>query len=258
LATNLQTGRDVIIRATSAPVILNGHVIAAVVVESDITEKKQVEQIIKASLKEKEVLLRELHHRTKNNMQLISSLLSLKVSSLKDIEMISILNDMINRIKTIAKIHDMLHESKDLTQIDLSDYITNIINLLIKSFFEKTERISVKMELEKIYVYIDTAISCGLIVNELITNSLKYAFPGDRKGEILVKLSKPDDIIELRISDNGIGFKETESNEGSLGLQIFHLIAENQLEAETNLQIKDGVTVNLRFKDNKFEKEIKQ
>jgi two-component sensor histidine kinase len=221
---------------------------------SDITEKKETERLFKASLKEKEVQLRELSHRTKNNMQIISSLFSLKASSLKDLDMKIIFNDMTNRIKTIAKIHDMLNESNDITNIDLSKYILNIINLLSKSFLDNTERISIKKELEEIKVHIDTAISCGLIINELITNSLKYAFPGERRGEILVKLTKPDDRIELSISDNGIGFENKEIKEGKMGYQIFHLIAENQLEAETKLRIKNGVSVNLRFKDNRYER----
>jgi len=225
-----------------------------IVQSSDITEKKREERLFKESLKEKEVLLRELYHRTKNNMQVISTLFSLKASSLKDEEMKIILNDMMNRFQTIAKIHDMLHESTDLTQVDLSKYILNIINLLRGSFLDNTERISIKKELEEIKVHIDTAISCGLIINELITNSLKYAFPGDRKGEILVKLAKPDDKIELCFSDNGIGFEKKETHEGKLGLQIFQLIAENQLKAETKLHVKNGVTVNLRFRDKKHER----
>jgi two-component sensor histidine kinase len=221
-----------------------------IIQSTDITEKKQAERLVEASLKEKEILLRELNHRTKNNMHVIASLLSLKASALKDDETRNILNDMMNRIKTIANIHDMLNYSNDLNQVDLSEYILNIINLLSTSFLENTERISIKKELEEIKVHVDTAISCGLIINELITNSLKYAFPGDRKGEIVIKLAKPDDKIELCISDNGIGFEKKESHEGKLGLQIFQLIAENKLKAETKLHINNGVKVSLRFRDN--------
>jgi two-component sensor histidine kinase len=222
----------------------------------DVSEKKQAELLIESSLKKKDLLLRELNHRTKNNMHVISSLLSIKASSLKDKETTIILNDMTNRINTIAKIHDMLRESTDITRIDLSKYILNIINLLATSFLDNTERISIKKELEEITVNIDTAISCGLIINELITNSLKYAFPGDRKGQILIKLAKPDDKIELCVSDNGVGFGKKDPQGDTLGLQILHLIADNQLKAETKLQIDNGVTVNLRFNDNKNEQRI--
>jgi len=221
---------------------------------SDVTETKQAESQVELSLKKKELLLKELNHRTKNNMQVIASLMSLKASSLQDKEMIIILNDMMNRINTIAKIHDLLHETTDLSQVDLSQYLLNIINLLSKSFLENDDRISIKKDLKEVKVHIDTAISCGIIINELITNSLKYAFPGDRKGQIMVKLARPDDKIELSISDNGIGFEKKETHEGKLGLKIFQLIARNQLNAETNLNIKDGVTVNLRFRDIKSEK----
>jgi two-component sensor histidine kinase len=253
VTTNVLTGEDLIIRVAGAPVMHNGKIIAAVTVESDITEKKQIERMIKASLKEKEVLLRELYHRTKNNMQVISSLLSLKAASIKDKEMIIILNDMMNRIMTIAQIHDMLHQSDDLTQIDLGDYITTIVNLLNKSFSDTTEKIKIKLELEQINVHIDTAIYCGLVVNELITNSLKYAFPGDRKGNILVKLSKPEDKIELHVSDDGIGFVLKKIYEGRLGLQIIRLIVEEQLNGKINIQSKNGISVNLCFYDNKYE-----
>ena len=245
----LKNGSKLWLQVNAAPIP------EGIIVQSwDISEKKQEEQLIKDTLQEKEMLLKELYHRTKNNMQIISSLLALKATSLNDIKSKTILTDMTNRIKTIAKIHDMLHESNDLTQVDLSQYILHIINLLSISYMDNTERISIKKELDEIKVNIDTAISCGIIINEPITNSLKHAFPGERRGEIIVKLAKPDDKIELCVSDNGIGFEKKETHDGKLGLQIFQLIAENQLKAETKLHFINGVTVNLRFRDYKHEK----
>jgi PAS domain S-box-containing protein len=254
LFTNFKTKTDLIIRTAGAPVIVNGKIIGAILIETDITKRIKYEQIIKTSLKEKEILLRELYHRTKNNLQVISSLLSLKAHSHKDPEITIILNDMVNRINTVSKIHEMLHESTDVEQVDLSDYIIQIVNLLTASFIDRTENISILTELEHILVHVDTAISCGLIINELITNSLKYAFPGDRKGEIIIKLSKQDGIIGLIVSDNGIGFKESAHYDGKLGWQIFNIIAENQLNAKADIKTDNGVSICLHFKDDKFDK----
>lgn len=108
------------------------------------------------------------------------------------------------------------------------------------------------MELENIKVEIDTAISCGLIVNELITNSLKYAFPDKKEGNISVKLYKINDLITLEVSDNGVGFKLTDQHDGGLGLQMFNLISESQLKAKTEVKINEGVFVRLSFKDDKY------
>jgi PAS domain S-box-containing protein len=253
LFTNQKTGLDTIIRCASAPVIRDGKIIYAIIVESDITERKQKEYSINASLNDKEILLRELYHRSKNNLTVISSLLSLKAQELEDEEMITILNDMTHRIRTIGEIHDLLHKSNSHEMVNLNTYITQIVNRLINSFAEKTDKILLKTELEDVIVHIDTAISCGLVVNELITNSFKYAFPGNMNGEIEIRLLKHQDTIELNISDNGVGFTEKDVSEGHLGLKVFNLIAQDQLNAETDIKIKNGVSVSIRFMDNQYE-----
>lgn len=254
LFTNYKTGLDTIIRCASAPVIRDGKIIYAIIVESDITENKRLEKAAKASLNEKEILLRELYHRSKNNLTVISSLLSLKALELKDKEMIAILNDMTNRIRTIGEIHDLLHRSNTYEQINLNEYISQIVNRFLDSFSDRTDKIILKKEVEDVHVHVDTAISCGLVVNELLTNSFKYAFPGNMKGEIEIKLLRNDDVIELNVRDNGIGFNEKEIAEGRLGLKIFHLIAEGQLNAETDVTTNNGVSVNMRFKDDHYVK----
>jgi two-component sensor histidine kinase len=202
--------------------------------------------------------LHELYHRTKNNIQIISSLLSLKSNALTDKDARNILDDMNNRIKTIGTIHEMLQNSSNKSEINLADYIKQITTLILKSYNDLSERISVKLELEDTYTQIDTAISCGIVVNELITNSIKYAFPDNRRGEIHVNLSSQKDVIHLRVSDNGIGLKGKSTSEGSLGLKIFQLIAENQLNAETNIEVQNGVVVTLNFKDSRHNHEVAQ
>jgi two-component sensor histidine kinase len=254
LFTNYKTGIDTIIHCASAPVVRDGRIIYAIIVESDISEIKRLESVAKASLNEKEILLRELYHRSKNNLTVISSLLSLKAMELKDMEMISILNDMNNRIRTIGELHDLLHKSNTYEQINLNDYISQIVTRLINSFSGKTDKIILKKELEDIQVHVDTAISCGLVVNELLTNSFKYAFPGNMKGEIEIKLLKNEDLIELNVKDNGIGFNEKEISDGKLGLKIFHLVAKGQLNAVTDVKVNNGVSVTIGFKDDQYVK----
>jgi two-component sensor histidine kinase len=212
-------------------------------------------RLLKSQLKEieeRKVLIRELYHRTKNNMQVISSLLGLKAAIVQDQETKDILGDMGNRISTIALVHQMLYQSQNLSRIDLKDYITELANLLMQSYSVEHKYISLVLELESISVVIDTAIPCGLIINELISNSLKYAFPGDMKGEIRIHLAKVDkDIIELKISDNGIGIPPEYDvmDNSTLGLQIFWNIAEGQLQGEVDFQTLNGVSCSIRFRD---------
>jgi PAS domain S-box-containing protein len=209
LATNVKTGQDIYLRVAAAPVIENGRVIAAVAVDSDITAMKKAQESIEASLNEKEVLLRELYHRTKNNMQVISSLLGLKAADVNDPLTTSILEDMKNRIQAIALVHQKLYQSQNLSRVNIREYITDLTDLLKSSYLVNPDQIDFRLELDEISVLIDTAVPCGLIINELISNSLKYAFPEGRKGAICIRfLRVEDDIIELEVSDNGIGITD--------------------------------------------------
>jgi PAS domain S-box-containing protein len=223
-----------------------------VAIRSDITSRKQAEETIKTSLKEKEVLIREIYHRTKNNMQVISSLLGLKSAVIDDLKIKTILQDMKDRIQTIALVHQKLYQSKNLSSVDLKDYISDLANLLINSHSHDTEKISLVLDLESINIELDTAVPCGLIINELISNSIKYAFPGDRNGIIKVSLKKLDEeIIELTVSDNGIGIPEGEDylNRNTLGMQLLQGIAQDQLMGEIQITMKNGMHCIVRFKN---------
>jgi PAS domain S-box-containing protein len=222
----------------------------------DITERKtsqlKLEEAytqINERLKEKEVLLRELYHRTKNNMQVISSLLGLKISVYPDPAIKEVFEEMQSRIRSLALVHEKLYQSKNLSRLNLSHYITDLVNLLLVSH-SANERIGFRHELEDIIVLIDTAVPCGLIVTELVLNSLKHAFPGNRSGYIEVKLRRIDQVIELVISDNGIGMSEQEAGrEDKLGIQLFRNIAEEQLDAVINLDRSEGTLWSVRFRD---------
>ena len=220
-------------------------------VAEDITDRVRSIDAIKEALKEKEVLLRELYHRTKNNMQVIYSLLGLRSETIKDYNVRSILDDMRNRIMTISLVHQKLYQSKNLSKIDLKDYIYDLTILLMESYSGIRERIKLKLEMESIAVLIDTAVPLGMVINELITNSIKHAFPNNSHGEISVKLSMKGNTIELQISDNGIGIPDGIDimNMNTLGAQLLNGIVENQLGGTLELSTKGGVTCTIRFSE---------
>lgn len=221
----------------------------------DITERKKVEEEIRRSLEEKEVLLREIHHRVKNNMQVISSMLRLqsdKAEAMKDIEL---LRESQNRIKTMALIHEKLYKSRDLTHIDFNDYISDLVKGLFRTYGTSTDRVAIKTDGEDIQLGIDSAIPCGLIVNELVSNTLKYAFPDSRNGEIKIALHKiNEDEMELLVKDNGVGIpKEVDFKTAkTLGLRLVTILVENQLQGKIELCRNGGTEFHIRFKELKY------
>lgn len=171
--------------------------------------RRRAEEQIKASLAEKEALLKEIHHRVKNNLQIISSLLNLQAEYLQDNQAIEIFKDSQNRIESMALIHEKLYQSKDLAKIEISGYIQDLVTNLFSSYQVNSDAITLNINIEDILLSIDTAIPCGLIINELVTNSLKHAFPSNKTGEIRIDLcSSPNNKFLLIVSDNGIGFKK--------------------------------------------------
>ncbi len=194
----------------------------------DVTERKRAEELIRASLKEKEILLKEIHHRVKNNMQIIISLLNLQTGSIKDKELLKIFSDSTNRIRAMALVHEKLYQSDDMAKIDFASYITTIAEDLHSNYTIGGNRPQLLIEADNIPLGIDQAIPCGLIVNELITNSLKYAFPeGIETGEIRVSLRHSgDNEATIIVRDNGIGLPggiDAEKS-SSLGLQLVKVL----------------------------------
>jgi len=210
---------------------------------SDLTDHKQAEEAQK-----KEVLLREIHHRVKNNMQIISSLLRLQSNYITDDKYIEMFKESQNRIKSMALIHEKLYQSRDLEEINFREYITDMVQRLLQ--FYNGQNIALVMDVDDILMEVDTAVPCGLIINELVSNSLKHAFP-DRKGEIRVGLHRSDSTIELIVADNGVGipddidFRNTET----LGLRLVTILAEDQLDSEIKLTRKKGTEFCITFKD---------
>lgn len=175
----------------------------------DISERKLADDHLLASLAEKEVLLKEIHHRVKNNLQIVSSLLSLQSATISDSETILKFRDSQNRIRSMALIHEKLYKSGNLSVIDISDYLTSLISYLHNSYVMVPDRVRLELAIDNIPLKLDSAIPCGLIVNELVTNSFKYAFPGDRTGKVAIKLhSDTAGTVHLSIADDGIGLPD--------------------------------------------------
>ena len=194
-----------------------------VAIQHDITEQKQAQEQIKNSLKEKEVLLKEIHHRVKNNLQIVKSLLHIQSKRTQQEEALLVLQDSQNRIASIALVHEKIYRSEDLAKVDFSQYIPSLTTHLFHTYNVNANHINLKLEIENLFLEIDNAIPCGLIINELVSNSLKYAFPNNQQGEIIVKFATNEEgKMELIVQDNGVGIPEDFDIERSLssGLKL--------------------------------------
>ena len=212
-------------------------------VVEDITDRKRAVDQVKASLTEKEVLLKEVHHRVKNNMQIISSLLVLQSEKIKNEKDRMIFLDGQNRIRSMAMVHEKLYRSGSFAVINFAEYMPGLIRNLCLSYKVNSSLISVNMDVEEIELDIDTAIPCGLMINELVSNAIKYAFPDNRKGEITVKICKVGGRTCIVVSDNGIGLPQglDIDNADSLGLQLVKVLA-GQLNGTMEIE-RNGGTV---------------
>jgi two-component sensor histidine kinase len=232
-------------------------------IATDVTESKLAQEKIKSSLREKEVLLKEIHHRVKNNMQVISSLLNLQSEQIKDKYYIDMFKESRNRIRSMALVHEKLYQSKNLANIDSSDYIKSLISDLFTFYNISRGHISAKIDVQNVNLSIDTAIPCGLIINELVSNSLKYAFPEGRDGEIKITFNEILDEegnseYELVVSDNGAGIPESIDirKTSSLGLKLVVNLVEHQLQGKLRLDRTNGTKFHIRFKEPTYKKRI--
>ncbi|MBL0174464.1 MAG: PAS domain S-box protein [Ignavibacteria bacterium] len=221
---------------------------ASLGVVRDITEKKRDEQRLRDSLREKEVMLKEIHHRVKNNLQVISSLLSLQSDTIEDPVDQELFKESENRVRSMAVIHEKLYQSKDLALIDFGDYLLNITSWLFRSY-HMTERVTCTVVAQDVSLGIDAAIPCGLIINELVSNALKYAFPDGREGKLSVVFARGDEgQLRLTVSDDGIGMASDISMENSktLGLRLISILI-RQLGGTVQLDGSNGTTFRIEF-----------
>jgi PAS domain S-box-containing protein len=221
------------------PIYENGRVVEVSGIAHNITEKKHVQQRMELSLKEKEILLREVHHRVKNNMQVISSILNLQSSYVSDDYALALLKESQNRIKTMAYIHESLYQNKSFSSVNFSEYVHTLVNNIVQSYSYSSEKIKLDINVEQVSLSLDSSIPAGLIINELITNSIKHAFPGHRQGVITFNLRSQNNLVFLELKDNGVGFAPGIDfrNTHSLGLQLVNTLIE-QIEAD--LKFKSG------------------
>ncbi len=215
----------------------------------DITEKKHNQLVIQASLNEKEILLKEVHHRVKNNMQVISSILNLQSGLINDTSTIEILKECQGRIKTMALIHENLYLSKNFAQIQTKTYFESIIQNVSMSYEKPNQEIEIVQDVFPTTIDIDKAIPCGLILNELIVNSYKHAFKGLEKGIIKVLLFQDNGTFHLQIQDNGVGLgkKSPEQLKSSLGIQLVYTLVD-QLEGGLVVKSAQGTSFLITFK----------
>jgi PAS domain S-box-containing protein len=242
-------GKLIDVSVLASPIVADDKVVAIYAIYRNITERKQAEEKIKSALNEREVMLREIHHRVKNNMQIISSLLRLQSRQIKSKKTLDLFNVGQNRIRSMALIHESLYQSSDLAKIDFSDYMKRLTTHLLSTYRVGMERIRMKLDVRDVYLDINRAIPCGLIINELVSNSLRHAFPGDQKGDVQVIMNvNKQGKYSLAVNDTGAGFpedvdfKQTET----LGMQLVIDLV-NQLRGTIKLKREKGTKFRVVF-----------
>ena len=230
------------------PMFFGDEVIGLTLFTRDISERIESEEKIKKSLKEKEILLQEVHHRVKNNLQIISSILNLQTRSVKDPKILDLIQETRYRIMSMSFIHDLLYQTKDFTNIDFSKYLQSITSNIMNTY-TLNKNIELKLDVESIFLNLDNAIPCGLIVNELITNVFKYAFPGDRKGVINIVLKLINNKVVLSVADNGVGINNQINylTTESLGFQLINSLV-SQIDGELKYENTEGTKFIVSFK----------
>jgi len=216
--------------------------------KAEIIEREHAEEQVRASLREKEILLKEIHHRVKNNLQIISTLLDLQSEHIEDERSLRYFRDSQDRIRSMALVHEKLYQTRDFISINFGEYLANLARYLFNSYITDPDRISLKLDVAPATLEIDQAIPCGLIVSELVSNSMKYAFPDGRGGEIAVRLRvEGDSDIELMVRDDGVGlppgldFRNTDS----LGLQLVTMLV-SQIRGEIEPGNEGGTSFTIR------------
>ena len=224
----------------------------------DITERKQAEDKQKALLREKDVLLAEVHHRVKNNMQVITSLLNLQAEEITDIRTRSLLEESRNRIQSMALVHEQLYRSSEYASIDFAGYINQLASTLFSMYQVGSNDVQFIVNADGVNLDLERAIPCGLLLNELITNSLKYAFPSGRKGKIWVRVSPRNGVMVLDIGDDGIGLPDNFDigNTRSLGLQLVNLLVVHDLQGNISQENKKGTHYCIEFPVSQTKEEI--
>ena len=236
-----------------------GKIINYIKVAKDITERKLAENQIKKDLKIKTVLIQEIYHRTKNNMAVISAMISIQSRRSENEYVKSTFNEINNKIQAMSLVHQKLYKAKDLSNISLKDYIEDLANLIMRSYGVLSTKIKLKFDLQDVKISIDSAVPLGLIINELVSNVFKHAFPNRQEGEIFIRLFKEKDkTISLELFDNGIGFPQNfdPRKDGSMGFASVFSIVESQLKGEISVKSENGLRWHIKIKDDKKKERV--
>jgi|AGTN01.1.fsa_nt_gi PAS domain S-box len=240
-------GRVVTFEFTIKIAQVNG-VSSAVAVARDITDRRAAEEHTRATLREKEVMLKEIHHRVKNNLQVISSLLNIQSEHLADSRDVELFRQSQDRIRSMALVHEKLYQTDDLAVIDFSQYVESLVRNLLMTYRGEAGNVKSHIDVAGVFLDIDTAIPCGLIVNELVSNALKHAFPGGRSGRLKVYMRPDEGNYILEVSDNGPGISRSPSAEKSesMGLQLVALLTD-QLDGTMSVDTSRGTKFRITF-----------
>jgi PAS domain S-box-containing protein len=239
----------------------SGHLVGVMGVSRDISAQVIAEEKIRASLEEKEVLLREIHHRVKNNLQIISSMLKLQARTLQDEHLADILRDSQSRIRSMALIHETLYQSPDLSRVNLKSYVHTLASHLCQMYSFQERGIQLGVHGDEVILDIDTAVPCGLIVTELLSNAFTHGFPikqhgaSNYSGEILVRLNREEDKCSLLVKDNGVGLDsdlDIENTE-SLGFRLVSALV-RQLNGELTIDREHGTSILISFSQMAYKK----
>jgi PAS domain S-box-containing protein len=228
------------------PHVVNGAVLGFVVMVTDISKRKELEASLATTAREREVLLQEIHHRVKNNLQMISSLINMQVRNLEDPASIVALRECQNRVLAISLIHQQLYQAGDYARIPFSEYARTVVTSIFHAY-DVQSNVALDLDIADIRLSVDKAIPCGLILNELITNALKHAFPDRRRGTLWVVMrGEPEGMVAMCVRDNGIGMPMVRTST-SLGMQLVRSLTE-QLEGTLEQQDNGGTTFTIRFR----------
>lgn len=220
-----------------------------VIVDTDISPNKELEEKLKSSLSEKEILLREIHHRVKNNLQVIISLLNLQSGYIHDEATLRVMKEGENRVRSMALVHEKFYQADGISEINFAEYTEKLCQYIFQSFPETASRVKLSVESDEVAFDLDTAMPCGLLINEIVSNSLKYAFPDREEGEINIKLKMAgENKVHISVSDNGIGIGIEHDLKAptTLGLQLIDALT-SQLNGEVEMLRNGGTIFNITF-----------
>lgn len=223
-----------------------GSVSGYVIVASDITSEKEAQQKIKQSLREKEVLLAEIHHRVKNNLAVISGLLQMQIWEADNSHAASALQQSQLRVRSIALVHEKLYQSESLSYIEFDKYLRDLLQAISSTYLSEQSDIKIETDLDNIVLNVNQAIPCSLLINELVVNAFKHAFTDQEQGTVMVSISMVDQQVIVTVKDNGKGLPEDEDQSDSLGLSLIHTLSK-QLHGDIELRNDNGAVIVVTF-----------